>query len=264
MASYAAGSGISQFSSDGRGFGQGAYDRARAAGYSDDRIRSELSRSGLTAGSQVAGRLGISGGGGGGGSMASQGYGTLAGNLFAGGTQGLVDLTNKFSGNQTLANMTVGKLADTFSTQANMGLNLQYQSQMIGTLSDYQFGLEKLRAGNAMGLIAAEGAINRDIAKIGADATVKVGELQLDGLKYSADKSLQGAMYTSDRSLEGSKYAADKNWQGVKYTADESTNRVRVQGDEDRKTLAANTDQTLRQRADARGAVRSLGSRFYS
>jgi hypothetical protein len=135
---------------------------------------------------------------------------------------------------------------------------------MIGTLSEYQYGLENLRAGNALKMIGAEGAIAKDIAQLDSRTQVKVGQLGLDGIKYSADKSLQGAMYTSDRSLEGSKYAADRQFQGIKYTADEATNRVRVQGDEDRKTLAENTNQTVALRNDARRAIRSQGTRFYS
>jgi hypothetical protein len=247
MASYASGSGLAQFSSDGRGFGQGAYDRARQAGWTDQQIKSGLSSSGLSAGSAVAQRLGISSGGGGGG------FSTMEGSMVNSGMQGLMGLANKYAGNSTLSNLVVGKMADTFSTQANMGLDLNYQKAMAGTMADIQYGLENLRAGNAMSLVAAEGAINKDIAKLQSETALGVGKLNLEGNKYTADKSLQATMYSSDRSLDG-----------AKYVADEATRRVRVQGDEDRKTLGENTLQTLRLRNDARRTIRSQGSRFYS
>lgn len=284
MASYASSSGLLQFSSDGKGFGKGAYDRAKAAGWTDSQIKGSLGSSGLQVGEKVAGILGSSN------SIATS-YGgdsgfSLAGNLVNSGLQGLTGLANKYASNQTISNLAIGSIADTFKTQANMGLDLQYQSAMIGTLADYQYGLENLRAGNAMQLVAAEGAIAKDIAKLDSETRLGVGQLQLEGYKYQADRSLEGTKYSADKNLEGSKYVADrnlegnvyvadrnlegnkynadKNFQTAKYTADEATNRVRVQGDEDRKTLGENTLQTLRLRSDARNAVRSAGSRFYS
>lgn len=283
MASYASGSGgLAQFSSDGKGFGQGAYTRARTAGLTDQQIKSQLAGSGLVAGEWVQNKLGGSSGG----TNGFGGYTTLAGSMFDSGISGLVGLANKYASNSTLANLTVGSIADTFKTQANMGLDIQYQNAMIGTLKDYQYGLENLRAGNAMQLVAAEGAIAKDIAQLNADTSLGIGKLQLEGTKYTADKSLQATMYSSDKSLEGAKYVADrslegnkysadknlegnkyvadKNYAGVRFTAEEATNRVRVQGEEDRKTLGENTFQTLRLRNDARNTIRSQGSRFYS
>jgi hypothetical protein len=246
---------------NGINFGQAAYDRARASGLTDAQIRQGMQSQRLQPGATLAGNLGMSrppantGGGG--------GFQTLAGSLVNSGMSGLTGMANKYDSNSTLGNMVVGSLADVYKTQANMGLNLQYQTGMIGALGQMQYGLEELRAGNAMKMIAAEGAVSKDIAQLQADTTLGVGKMQLEGLKYGADKSLEGAKYTSDRSLEGTRYASDKSLEGTKYTADESTRRVRVQGDEDRKTLGENTLQTLRLRADARSAIRNTGSRFY-
>jgi len=50
---------LAQFSGgDGRGFGQGAYDRARAAGLSDAQIRAALPSSGLKIGETIGAQLG--------------------------------------------------------------------------------------------------------------------------------------------------------------------------------------------------------------
>ena len=267
MTSYAAGSSSLNLRSYANpttgGLGGQALQRARAAGMTDDQIRQQITSQRIPVGAQAASALGIQAT-----AVAppgsSGGYQTLSGMNLSSGLDALTGLANKYSDNPTLSNMVVGKIADTFATQANMGLDLAYQRDMIGTLSEYQYGLENLRAGNALKMIGAEGAIAKDIAQLDSRTQVKVGQLGLDGIKYSADKSLQGAMYTSDRSLEGSKYAADRQFQGIKYTADEATNRVRVQGDEDRKTLAENTNQTVALRNDARRAIRSQGTRFYS
>jgi hypothetical protein len=252
-------------SQGGNDFGQAAYDRARAGGMTDEQIRRALQSQGLNPGVNLAPRLGMTrstGGGGGGGG--NTGFQTLAGQNVNSGMALLTGIANKYADNSSIVNMVVGKQADLAATQANMGLQLNYQSSMAGTLADIQFGLENLRAGNAMKMIGAEGAIAKDIASLDSETRLGIGKMQLEGVKYGADKSLEGAKYTSDRSLEGTKYASDRSLEGTKYTADESTRRVRVQGDEDRKTLGENTLQTLRLRQDARTAIRNTGSRFYA
>jgi hypothetical protein len=52
---------LRQFSNTGSGFGQAAYDRARAAGLSDSQIRSSLASSGLTIGAKVKSSSGSGG-----------------------------------------------------------------------------------------------------------------------------------------------------------------------------------------------------------
>ena len=53
---------LRQFSNTGSGFGQGAYNRAKAAGLSDAQIRAGLKSSGLTTGGWAANKLGTSSG----------------------------------------------------------------------------------------------------------------------------------------------------------------------------------------------------------
>ncbi|MGA1730582.1 MAG: hypothetical protein ACO4B5_10160, partial [Steroidobacteraceae bacterium] len=113
-------------------------------------------------------------------------------------------------------------------------------------------------------------------------------EKQLEGQKYSADRELQstrvqaGAQrYGYDRGLEGQKYSADRELQGTRVQAAaqrygydtqltgqregyaSQERQIGLQGAEDRKTLTQGTDETLRLRADARGAIRQAGRRFY-
>jgi hypothetical protein len=50
---------------------------------------------------------------------------------------------------------------------------------------------------------------------------------------------------------------------GVRDTNRSQEEQRRIQGREDRETLGRGTDETLRLRADARGAIASTGRRFF-
>lgn len=210
---------------------------------------------------------------------------TTAGSYFQGGVTGLTDLAAKYSNNETLAGLAVGSLADISKTQAMMGLDMGYQSQMLQSLSDYTYGLENLKAGNALNLLQAEGGIARDLANIQGGFAVKGKKIDLEGTKYSADKvaqadmyrsdkSAQATMYTADKSLEGTrftaqsdlegrKYIADSSLAGTKYTADSEERRIGLLGQQERMNMAEKTNQEKELRRDARGAIRSQGARFY-
>jgi hypothetical protein len=122
---------------------------------------------------------------------------------------------------------------------------------------------------------------------------------QLEGTKYSSDRDLEGTRYSSDRMVDATRlqtdaqrYGADRNLEGTKYGADRMVDATRLQtdatryvsdndltglregyqsqerqiglrGDEDRKTLRQGTDETLRLRSDARGAIAKAGGRFF-
>jgi len=124
--------------------------------------------------------------------------------------------------------------------------------------------------------------------RITADATVDVADRQLQGTRYSADRQVDATRITADatvdvadRQLQGTRYSADRQVDATRIGADaqrygydqelagvRDTNRSqeqqrRIQGDEDRKTLTQGTDETLRLRADARGAIAAKGRRFF-
>jgi hypothetical protein len=104
-----------------------------------------------------------------------------------------------------------------------------------------------------------QGATERYGADRGLDAAREQGATQ----RYGADRELEGAKYGADRGLEGLKYGADRNLEGVKDTNLTSTRNLQVGGDEERKTLGKQTDEALRLRADARGAIAVGSKRFY-
>jgi hypothetical protein len=108
------------------------------------------------------------------------------------------------------------------------------------------------------------------------EATRRTG-LETDAQRYGYDQQLRGVglqtaaqRYESDRSVDrtrletdAQRYGADRQLDGVRDTNITSTRNIRTTGDEDRKTLTQGTDETLRLRADARGAIRTTGKQFY-
>jgi len=135
-----------------------------------------------------------------GGNFVDTGLGTIGG------------LLEKYGNNSTIANLGVGSIFDIGKTQAQTGLAIAYNDAFLGSLGNYQAGMEDLKTGNAMKLMGAEGAIARDL--IG-----KQGEEQRAG--------------------------------------------IRETGSENRLNLQQQTLEERKLRADARGAIRSQGARFY-
>lgn len=141
------------------------------------------------------------------------GFDTVPGQLINQSLGGLTEWMNKYGkDNETVAGLGHGAFADIFKTQANTGLAIQYNDAFLGSLGNYQAGLENLKTGNTSKLMAQEGAI-------------------------------------ADRMI---------GRQGEELRAG-----YRVQGEEERLTQGDKTNQELRLRADARGAIRSQGARFY-
>lgn len=192
---------------------------------------------------------------------------TVGGNYVGSGLGIITDLMGKYPGNKTIAGLGAGSIFDIGRTQANTGLAIAYNDAFLGSLGTYQTGQENLKTANASKLLAQEGAIARDL-------TDMTSGRQLEGLKYGADRGLEGLKYSSDRNLEGTKYGADKSLESVKYSSDRSLEgtkygfdsqerQIGLTGAEDRKTLAQKGLEERKMRADARGAIRSQGARFY-
>ncbi len=114
-----------------------------------------------------------------------------------------------------------------------------------------------------------------------ADRQVDATRLQTDAQRYGADQELAGTRYSADRQVDSTRlqtdaqrYGYDKDLEGRKYVSDNELTGVRegyqsqerqigLRGNEDRKTLIQGTDETLRLRSDARGAIASTGKRFF-
>lgn len=149
--------------------------------------------------------------------------GTVGGSYVSSGINTISDWMGRAPGNETIAAMGYGTLFDIGRTQVDTGLAIAYNDAFLGSLGNYQSGQENLRTANASKLMAQEGAIARDLADM-----------------------------TSGRALEG-----------VRYGYDSQERQIGLAGREDRQTLAKRGLEERKMRADARGAIRSQGARFY-
>lgn len=220
----------------------------------------------------------------------------LSTTLTLGGMQGLTSLADKYAGNETLGGLAVGSLADVYKTQANTGLSLAYNNAFLESYGQYQGALADKNAANALSLLNAELAGQRDLYNIQGQYAIKGKQLDLEGTKYTADKTAQSYMYGADRQAQASMYGADKSAQasmygadksaqasmygadrsydatrvaaeldleGTKYTADSAERQIGLKGQQDRLTLQQKTNEDKELRRDARNAIRTQGGRFY-
>ncbi len=172
-------------------------------------------------------------------------YGTVAGKMYNEGIQNLVDLGNKYKGNETIGGMVAGSLADTFRTQANTGQALAYNNAFLGSLANYQQGMENLKTGNTMKLMAAEGQIAGNLMD-------KQGGWQIKGIqeKGSQERLSLGV-------------AGQEQRKGMVTKGQQDRLGIQTAGQQERLNIAERTNQELRARSDARGAIRSTGRRFF-
>ena len=140
--------------------------------------------------------------------------------------QGLMSLTelgNKYSDNEMIGGLVTGTYADIARTQANTGLAIQYNDAMYESMGRYQGNLENLRTANTSKLMAQEGAITGGLMD-------KQGKLQQEGLRVAGDEQRKG---------------------------------IRETGFQDRMGVRERTQAQKNLRADARGAIRRSGARFF-
>ena len=160
--------------------------------------------------------------------------GTASGNLYSQGWGNMVDWGNKFKDNETIQAGVSGARMDSNRTMMNMGLNLLYQKGQMSQMADYQGGMENLRTGNTMKLMAAEGGIvNQLMDNQGNIESRQIGE--------------RGA-----EERKGLRVAGQENRAGTRET-----------GSQNRLTQRDKYREERKMRADARGAVRRSGSRFF-
>ena len=103
-----------------------------------------------------------------------------------------------------------------------------------------------------------------------ADRGVDVARIGADAQKYGYDRQYQASNYRADRDLDiagvradADKYGYDQQLTGVRDTNRSAEDQIRIRGGEDRETMIQGTNEALRLRADARGAIRSAGRTFY-
>ena len=181
---------------------------------------------------------------------------TIGGNLYDQGAASLTELANKYKDDDLVTSFVTGAFQDAGNTMMQSGLALQYNTAMSSHLAKLNQGMENLKTGNQLKLMGAEGRIAKDL--IGAQ-----GEQQRLGIRETgAQQRLNiGAQGTQDRLNIAATGTEQRKGMRVKGTEDRKT--VRTQGQEERLSIGKRFQEERNMRADARGAIRSLGARFF-
>ena len=159
---------------------------------------------------------------------------TPGGSLYNQGWGNMVDWGNKFKDNEAIQGWISGSRLDSNQTMMNMGMDLLYQKGQLSQMADYQGGMENLKTGNTLKLLAAEGGITRDLMWDQGDI-----------------KSRQiGEQGTEDRAQ-------------IRTLGTENRLTRMTEGDQTRKTQRDKYREDRKMRADARGAITRTGSKFF-
>ena len=183
--------------------------------------------------------------------------GSVAASIYDRAQSGLVGLANKYAGNEALSGIVVGKLADSYGTSLNTAAQLEYDNAFLGSMAQYQQGIENLRKGNTMELLAAETGAQKELMTVqGSEnrrSLVTTGEQQRLGFAAQGVEDRLGvqARGTEDRA-------------GYRVQGDETRQNIRVQGGETRLTQDNVSDNTIRLREHAKGSIRQQGQRYYA
>ena len=154
--------------------------------------------------------------------------------MFAQGMATLTELGNKYKDNESITGFVTGTLADVGRTQAMGGVALGYNKAMSAHLAQLNQGLENLKTGNQLKLMGAEGRIAKDL--IGAQ-----GEQQRMGIRETGTQQRLGIQAKGKEQRAG----------------------IRETGAQERLNIGKRYQEERNMRADARGAIRSLGARFF-
>lgn len=210
--------------------------------------------------------------------MSSYAAQTQGGLLFDQGLSNLVDLGNKYKDNEVIGGMVSGSMIDSFRDQMATGSALQYSTSMSSHLANIQKGLEDNRTGNTLKIMGNEGRIARDLIgaqgeqqrmglrETGAQQRMNIGaQGAQDRLNIGATGTQQrlniGAQGIEDRALVGAQGTQERMNIGARGS--EQRKGLRTAGAEERLNIGKRYTEERNMRADARGAIRSLGSRFF-
>jgi hypothetical protein len=175
--------------------------------------------------------------------------GSVAASIYDRSLSGLTQLGNRYAGNETVGGLVIGSLADIYRTEANTAAQLNYNDAMMSSMYKYQSGLEKMRMGNSLQLLAADTAMSKELgqAQVGWNQALTESQGRENRLNI-------GASGEDQRKTIGA-------------TGEQDRLGYRVQGEEQRKTAIATqdnqADNTIRLREHAKGSIRQQGGRYY-
>lgn len=176
--------------------------------------------------------------------------------MYAQGASLLTEMGNKYKDNESLTGFVSGTFADAGRTMMMGGLNLGYNKAMSSHLAQLNQGMENLKTGNQLKLMGAEGRITQQL--IGAQGMQQRLGIRETGRQQRAGYQEQGRQERMNIGALGTQERLNIGAQGVEQRAG-----IREAGSEERKNIGKRYSEERNMRADARGAIRSLGARFF-
>ena len=204
--------------------------------------------------------------------------GTASGNLYNQGWGNMVEWGNKFKDNETIQGYISGSRLDSNRTMMNMGLDLLYQKGQMANMAEYQGGMENLKTGNTLKLMAAEGGIVGQLMGQQGDIESRhigqKGDQERRGLRVAGEENRAGIKTQGDQDRRGTRVEGQEgrmtlmekgsqDRMGMAAQGIEDRALTRTKGDQERKTQRDKYREERKMRADARGAVRRSGASFF-
>ena len=203
--------------------------------------------------------------------------GTGSANVAAGANT-VTEIANMFGDNEMISGAAIGSLIDIGRTQANTGLGILYNDAMYESMGRFQGGLETLRTGNTQTLMAQE-------AQLTGGLMDKQGDLQVQGLRAAGDEQRKGIIETGNQTRQnlstkgaedrlslvttgeqqrlGMETQGQQDRLGMETKGQQDRLSIQETGRQDRMNVRERTQQQRDLRADARGAIRRSGARFF-
>ena len=187
--------------------------------------------------------------------------------MYAQGMATLTELGNKYKDNESITGFVTGTLADAGRTQVMGGLALGYNKAMSAHMAQLNQGLENLKTGNQLKLMGAEGAITQQLIGAQGDQQRKgikeTGAQQRLGIQAKGQQDRLSIAATGVEQRAGIRETGAQERQNIGARGREQRAGMRTAGQEERKNIGKRYQEERNMRADARGAIRSLGARFF-
>ncbi len=181
---------------------------------------------------------------------------TLGGSLFDQGAATLTEIGNKYKDNEAIGGLVAGSFIDGARSQMQAGTAVQYNTTMAGVYANLQQGMENLKTGNQLKLMGAEGRIAKDL--IGAQGNQQRLNIQETGREQRAGIRETGAQTRLNLGVAGEQERLNIGARGT-----EQRKGIVTAGQQERLNIGKRYQEERGMRADARGAIRSLGARFF-
>ena len=172
---------------------------------------------------------------------------TFGGNLYNQGWGNMVNWGNKFKDNKAIQGFISGARLDANQTMMNMGMDLLYQKGQMSQMADYHGGMENLKTGNTLKLLAAEGGITRDLMWDQGDILSRQigerGDQDRRTLRATGQENRALVMTQGDQDRRGMRVKGQEQRAGILTQGKEDRKGLRVKGEEDRLGLRVSGEE---------------------